>query len=119
LQTDETSSGDADADDILLPSTDLVVTTSKGDIVQVATLAKPQAETPQPIISSPALVVCQGWDRFPCFKALLSSPIGTLVENSGEMENILEEIQPRVPMTLPLKPWPVVTLPVFRSRMQK
>ncbi|KAK1648031.1 hypothetical protein QYE76_065836 [Lolium multiflorum] len=52
-------------------------------------------------------------------KALLPSSIETLVENSEEVKNILEEIQPHVPVTLQLKPWPVVTLPVFRSRMQK
>jgi hypothetical protein len=77
LQTDEASSGDAD--EVLMPSTALIVTNSTGDIDQVATLAKLEAEAPQPITSSPALVVCQGWDKLQCSKALLSSPIA-LVE---------------------------------------
>jgi hypothetical protein len=171
LQTDETSSGDVE--EVLMPSTTLEVTTSKGDIDQVSTLAKPQAETPQPIASSSAVpmvigevrslcwaclypdlqtytafVVCQGCDlsgllsfdpesiepahstardapspsviadQLQRLKALLSSPIETLVENSEEVKNILEGIQPHVPVTLQLKLWPVVTLSAFRSRVQ-
>ena len=54
-QTDETSSGDVD--EVLMPSTTLDVTTCKGDIDQVATLAKPQAKTPQPIASSSAVLM--------------------------------------------------------------
>ncbi|KAK1604804.1 hypothetical protein QYE76_028477 [Lolium multiflorum] len=145
LQTDETSSGDVD--EVLMPSTTLDVTTSKGDIDQVATLAKPQEKTPQPIASSSAvpMVLGEGCDlsgllsfdpesiepapptardepspsviaaQLQRLKALLSSPIETLVENSEEVKNILEEIQPHVPMTLKL---PVVTLSAFRSRVQ-
>ncbi|KAK1621411.1 hypothetical protein QYE76_026928 [Lolium multiflorum] len=41
-KTKETSSGDVE--EVLMPSTTLEVTTSKGDIDQVATLAKPQAD---------------------------------------------------------------------------
>jgi hypothetical protein len=37
-----------------------------------------------------ALVVCQGCDELQCFKALLSSPIETLVEISEGVKNILE-----------------------------
>ncbi|KAK1670046.1 hypothetical protein QYE76_058205 [Lolium multiflorum] len=58
LKTDETSSGDVD--EVLMPSTTLDVTTSKGDIDQVATLAKPQAKTPQPIASSSAVPMVLG-----------------------------------------------------------
>jgi Tfp pilus assembly protein PilO len=57
-------------------------------------------------------------DQLQRLKALLSSPIETLVENSEEVKNILEEIQPHVPVTLQLKLWPVVTLSAFRSRVQ-
>jgi hypothetical protein len=46
-------------------------------------------------------------DQLQRLKALLSSPIETLVENSEEVKNILEEIQPHVPVTLQLKLWPV------------
>ncbi|KAK1626995.1 hypothetical protein QYE76_001310 [Lolium multiflorum] len=145
-KTDETSSGDVE--EVLMPSTTLEVTTSKGDIDQVATLAKPQAETPQPIASSSAVPMVIGEavisraclsfdpesiepahsttrdepspnviaDQLQRLKALLSSPIETLVENSEEVKNILEEVQPHVPVMLQLKLWPVVTLSAFTSR---
>ncbi|KAK1660466.1 hypothetical protein QYE76_048625 [Lolium multiflorum] len=108
VTTAMTRSGNVD--EVLMPSTALNVTTSTGDIDQVATLAKPQAETPQPITSSSAvpMVLGEGWDER--LKALLSSPIETLVENSEEVKNILEEIQLHIPTTLQLKLWPVVTL---------
>ncbi|KAK1662655.1 hypothetical protein QYE76_050814 [Lolium multiflorum] len=79
-----------------------------------------QQDGPEPInddgslfkFLSPALVVLfyknsppfeKGCDELQCFKALLSSPIETLVENSEEVKNILEEIQLHIPMTLQLK----------------
>jgi Tfp pilus assembly protein PilO len=51
-------------------------------------------------------------------KALLSSPVETLVENSEEVKGILEDIQPHLPVTLQVKLWPAVTLSAFRSRVQ-
>ncbi|KAK1649458.1 hypothetical protein QYE76_067263 [Lolium multiflorum] len=87
--TDETSSGDVD--EVLMPSTTLDVTTSKA------------CDEPSPNVIAAQL------QRL---KALLSSPIETLVENSEEVKNILEEIQPHVPVTLQLKLWPVVSLQV-------
>ncbi|KAK1668820.1 hypothetical protein QYE76_056979 [Lolium multiflorum] len=51
-------------------------------------------------------------------KALLSSSVETLVENPEAVKGILEAIQPHLPVTLQVKLWPVVTLSVFRSRVQ-
>lgn len=64
LQTDETSSGDVE--EVLMPSKTLEVTTPKGDVDQVATLVKPQVETPQPIASTSADPVILGEVCSPC-----------------------------------------------------
>ncbi|KAK1650104.1 hypothetical protein QYE76_067909 [Lolium multiflorum] len=129
FSTDETSS--RDVDEVLMPSTTLDVTTSKGDIDQVATLAKPQAKTPQPIASSSAvpMVLGEGCDlsnlltfdpefieptakaseesgpnathgQLQQLKALLSSSIETLVEDTEGIKSILEDLQPHLPVTL-------------------
>ncbi|KAK1677775.1 hypothetical protein QYE76_038623 [Lolium multiflorum] len=60
--TDDTSSGEVE--EILMPSTDLDVATSEGVVDKVANLAKPQAETQEPITSSSAvpLVLGEGCD---------------------------------------------------------
>ncbi|KAK1667162.1 hypothetical protein QYE76_055321 [Lolium multiflorum] len=51
-------------------------------------------------------------------KALLSSPVETLVENSKEVKGILEDIQPHLPVTLQVKLWPAVTLPAFSAELE-
>ncbi|KAK1613774.1 hypothetical protein QYE76_019291 [Lolium multiflorum] len=51
-------------------------------------------------------------------KDLLSAPTETLIEDSEEAKGILEDIQLHLPMTLQVKLWPAVTLPVFKSRVQ-
>ncbi|KAK1627160.1 hypothetical protein QYE76_001475 [Lolium multiflorum] len=117
---------------------------------KVADLAKPPAETQEPITSSSAvpLVSGEGCDlaglltfdpesiepapstacdeprpsavlrQFQRLKALLSSPIETLVEDPEEVKSVLEEIQHHLPVTLQVKLWPVVTLSVYRSRVK-
>ncbi|KAK1606252.1 hypothetical protein QYE76_029925 [Lolium multiflorum] len=50
-------------------------------------------------------------------KALLSSSIETLVEDTEEVKSILEDIQPHLPVTLQVKLWPVVTLSAYKSRV--
>ncbi|KAK1670336.1 hypothetical protein QYE76_058495 [Lolium multiflorum] len=50
-------------------------------------------------------------------KALLSSSIETLVEDTEEIKSILEDIQPHLPVTLQVKLWPVVTLSAYKSRV--
>ncbi|KAK1616106.1 hypothetical protein QYE76_021623 [Lolium multiflorum] len=52
-------------------------------------------------------------DQLRHLKALLSSPIETLVEDPGEVKSILEDIQPHLPVTLQEKLWPVVTLSAY------
>ncbi|KAK1670480.1 hypothetical protein QYE76_058639 [Lolium multiflorum] len=56
--------------------------------------------------------------QFQRLKALLSSPIETLVEDPEEVKSVLEEIQPHLPVTLQVKLWPVVTLSAYRSRVK-
>ncbi|KAK1652251.1 hypothetical protein QYE76_070056 [Lolium multiflorum] len=56
--------------------------------------------------------------QFQRLKALLSSPIETLVEDPEEVKSVLEEIQHHLPVTLQVKLWPVVTLSAYRSRVK-
>ncbi|KAK1664453.1 hypothetical protein QYE76_052612 [Lolium multiflorum] len=131
-------------------STTLDLATSKSVADKAATLAKPQAETQEPIISSSAapMVLGEGYDlsslltfdpesiepaaskaseesgpsathgQLQHLKALLSSSIETLVEDTEEVKSILEDIQPHLPVTLQVKLWPVVTLSAYRSRVK-
>ncbi|KAK1650357.1 hypothetical protein QYE76_068162 [Lolium multiflorum] len=50
-------------------------------------------------------------------KALLSSSIETLVENTEEVKSILEDIQPHLPVTLQVKLWRL-TLVAYGSRVK-
>jgi hypothetical protein len=52
-------------------------------------------------------------------KDLLSAPIDTLVQDSDEMRQILEEIKPQLPKILQLKLWPTGHLPFFREMVEK
>ncbi|KAK1660211.1 hypothetical protein QYE76_048370 [Lolium multiflorum] len=128
--TDDTSSGEVE--EILMPSITLDLATSKSVADKAATLAKPPAETQEPIISTSAapMVLGEGYDlsslltfdpestepaaskaseesgpsathgQLQHLKALLSSSIETLVEDTEDVKSILEDIQPHVPVTL-------------------
>ena len=56
--------------------------------------------------------------QFQRLKALLSSPIETLVEDSEEVKSILEEIKDHLPVTLQVKLWPAATLSFYGSRVK-
>ncbi|KAK1630430.1 hypothetical protein QYE76_004745 [Lolium multiflorum] len=126
-KTDDTSSGEVE--EVVMPSTTLDLATSKSVADKAATLAKPLAETQEPITSSSAapMVLGEGYDlsslltfdpesiepaaskaseesgpsathgQFQHLKALLSSSIETLVEDTEEVKSILEDIQPHLP----------------------
>ncbi|KAK1684541.1 hypothetical protein QYE76_045389 [Lolium multiflorum] len=145
LKTDETSNGNVE--EILMPSATLDLATSKSAADTVANLAKP-TEEPIITASAVPPVLGEGYDlsslltfdpesiepatsrageeprpstthgQLQRLKALLSSPVETLVENSEEVKGILEDIQPHLPVTLQVKLWPAVTLSAFRSRVQ-
>ncbi|KAK1663704.1 hypothetical protein QYE76_051863 [Lolium multiflorum] len=131
--TDDTSSGEVE--EVVMPSTTLDLATSKSVADKAATLAKPSAETQEPITSSSAapMVLGEGYDlsslltfdpesiepaaskaseesgpsathgQLQHLKALLSSSIETLVEDTEEVKSILENIQPHLPVTLQVK----------------
>ncbi|KAK1645897.1 hypothetical protein QYE76_063702 [Lolium multiflorum] len=138
--TDDTSS--EDVEEIVMPSATLDLATSKIVADKVATLAKPTAK-PIITTSAAPPVLGEGCDlsslltfdpesiepatsrageeprpstthgQLQRLKALLSSSVETLVENSEEVKCILEDIQPHLPVTLQVKLWPAVTLSVF------
>ncbi|KAK1686429.1 hypothetical protein QYE76_047277 [Lolium multiflorum] len=146
--TDDTSSGGVEEVQMSSANLDLVIPKSAVD--KVANLAKPPAETQEPITSSSAvpLVSGEGCDllglltfdpesiepapstacdeprpsavqhQFQRLKALLSSPIETLVENPEDVKSVLDEIKDHLPVTLQVKLWPVVTLSVYGSRVK-
>ncbi|KAK1676970.1 hypothetical protein QYE76_037818 [Lolium multiflorum] len=137
-------------EEVLMPSANLDPVIPKGAVDKVANLAKPPAETQEPITSSSAvpLVLGEGCGllglltfdpesiepapstacdeprpsavlrQFQRLKALLSSPIETLVEDPEEVKSVLEEIQHHLPVALQVKLWPVVTLSAYRSRVK-
>ncbi|KAK1616610.1 hypothetical protein QYE76_022127 [Lolium multiflorum] len=140
--TDDTSSGGVE--EVQMPSANLdpVIPLTRSP------LAKPPAETQEPITSSSAvpLVSGEGCDlaglltfdpesiepapstacdeprpsavlrQFQRLKALLSSPIETLVEDPEEVKSVLEEIKHHLPVTLQVKLWPVLS--VYGSRVK-
>ncbi|KAK1612397.1 hypothetical protein QYE76_036070 [Lolium multiflorum] len=129
---DDTSSGGVE--EVRMPSANLDPVIPEGAVDKVANLAKPPAETQEPITSSSAvpLVSGEGCDlsglltfdpesiepapspacdeprpsavlrQFQRLKALLSSPIETLVEDSEEVKSVLEEVKHHLPVTLQL-----------------
>ncbi|KAK1606341.1 hypothetical protein QYE76_030014 [Lolium multiflorum] len=143
---DNTSSGGVE--EVQMPSANLDPVVPAVD--KVADLAKPPAETQEPITSSSVvpLVSGEGCDlaglltfdpesiepapssacdeprpntvlrQFQRLKALLSSPIETLVEDPEEVKSVLEEIKHHLPVTLQVKLWPVVTLSVYGSKVK-
>jgi chromosome segregation ATPase len=52
-------------------------------------------------------------------KGLLSTPIDTLVQDSGAVRQILEEIKSQLPKVLQIKLWPTGHLPFFRARVEQ
>jgi hypothetical protein len=52
-------------------------------------------------------------------KDLLSASIDTLVQDSDEMNHLLEEIQPQLPEVLQIKLWLAGHLPFFRAKVEK
>jgi hypothetical protein len=52
-------------------------------------------------------------------KDLLSAPIDSLVQNSDEVRQILEEIKPQLPEILQLKLWPIGHLLFFWAKVEK
>ncbi|KAK1679167.1 hypothetical protein QYE76_040015 [Lolium multiflorum] len=141
-KTDDTSSGEVK--EVMMTSTTLDLATSNSGAEKAATLATHSAETREPIVSSSAAPM--GYDlsnlltfdpesieptakaseasgpnatqgQFQQLKALLSSSIETLVEDTEGIKNILEDLQPHLPVTLQVKLWPVVTLSAYRSRV--
>jgi hypothetical protein len=63
----------------------------------------------------PTGIVNQLWHM----KDLLSAPIDTLVQDSDEMNLLLEEIQPQLPEVLQIKLWPAGHLPFFWAKVEK
>ena len=57
-------------------------------------------------------------DQLQRLKDLLSSSIETLVEDSEEVKSVLEGIQHHLPVVLQVKLWPVITLPVYKPKVQ-
>ncbi|KAK1601489.1 hypothetical protein QYE76_008064 [Lolium multiflorum] len=145
LQTDGISSGDVE--EVPMPSAALGLSNSPSVTDQVANLAQTTAKpivttsaslpflgegcdpssllTFDPDSIEPA-VSKAGEEPDPSavdgplqrLKVLLSSSVDTLVENPEAIKGILEDIQPRLPVTLQVKLWPAVFLSVFRSRVQ-
>ena len=56
--------------------------------------------------------------QFQRLKALLSSPIETLVEDSEEVKSILEEIKDHLPVTLQVTLVPVASLSFYGPRVK-
>jgi hypothetical protein len=52
-------------------------------------------------------------------KDLLSATIDTFVQDSDEMNHILEEIQPHLPKVMQIKLWLAGHLPFFRAKVEK
>ncbi|KAK1603573.1 hypothetical protein QYE76_017894 [Lolium multiflorum] len=130
-KTDDTSSGEVE--EVPMPSATLDLATSTSVADKVANLANPTAETQEPITSSSAVPLVSGapatakaseepgpsatHGQLQQLKALLSSSIETLVEDSEAVKSVLEDIQPHLPVTLQVKLWPVVTLSAYRKRL--
>ena len=51
-------------------------------------------------------------------KGLLSAPISTLVDDSREIQKILEQIESQLPESLRVKLWPAGHLPFFRAEVK-
>ncbi|KAK1644945.1 hypothetical protein QYE76_062750 [Lolium multiflorum] len=118
----ETSSGDVE--EIQMPSATLDLATSAVAAAQMgcdlSSLLTFDPESIEPTSSKAGGEPIPSTVRGPLqrLKDLLSAPTETLIEDSEEAKGILEDIQLHLPMTLQVKLWPAVTLPVFKSRVQ-
>src|SRR6185436_2370072 len=57
-------------------------------------------------------------DQLQLIKGLLSAPISTLVDDSREIQKILEQIESQLPESLRVKLWPAGHLPFFRAEVK-
>ncbi|KAK1612606.1 hypothetical protein QYE76_036279 [Lolium multiflorum] len=110
-------------EEVLMPSANLDPVIPKGAVDKGCGLLglltfDPESIEPAPSTACneprPSAVLRQ----FQRLKALLSSPIETLVEDPEEVKSVLEEIQHHLPVTLQVKLWPVVTLSSYTSRVK-
>lgn len=78
----------------------------------------PESIEPEPSTAGDELRPSAVLHQFQRLRALLSSPIETLVEDPEEVKVILEEIKHHLPVVLQVKLWPVVTLSFYGSRVK-
>ena len=57
-------------------------------------------------------------DQLQHIKNLLSAPISTLVDDSSEIQKVLEQIESQLPESLWVKLWPAGHLPFFRAEVK-
>ena len=57
-------------------------------------------------------------DQFQHIKNLLSAPISTLVDDSSEIQKVLEQIESQLPESIRVKLWPAGHLPFFRAEVK-
>ena len=57
-------------------------------------------------------------DQLQHIKNLLSAPISTLVDDSSEIQKVLEQIESQLPESLRIKLWPAGHLPFFRAEVK-
>jgi len=57
-------------------------------------------------------------DQLQLIKDLLSTPIDTLVDDSSNIKEILEQIESQLPESLRVKLWPAGHLPFFRAEVK-
>ena len=57
-------------------------------------------------------------DQLQHIKTLLSAPISTLVNDSSEIQKVLEQIETQLPESLRVKLWPAGHLPFFRAEVK-
>ena len=51
-------------------------------------------------------------------KTLLSAPTSTLVDDSSEIQKVLEQIETQLPESLRVKLWPAGHFPFFRAEVK-
>ena len=57
-------------------------------------------------------------DRLQHIKNLLSAPVSALVDDSREIQKVLEQIESQLPESLRVKLWPAGHLPFFRAEVK-
>ncbi|KAK1660242.1 hypothetical protein QYE76_048401 [Lolium multiflorum] len=107
--TDDTSSGE-------VKETDVVLVAQGYDLSSLLTF-DPESIEPAASKASEESGPSATHGQLQQLKALLSSSIETLVEDTEGIKSILEDLQPHLPVTLQVKLWPVVTLSAYRSRV--